>query len=460
MAIALAAADAGLHVTLVGRGSDEPGTASSAAGAMLGVLGEHTAAENGTHGRADLMFRHEASLLWPEWLAQISESGGASVTVHHGTVVIANLEHPRDHDNLDCIRRAAAILDLPADDLDPRHVPGLRPAPRHAPVAALSLPCEGWVDADVLLCALRDACRAHRRVQRVRQGARRIALGAGDSAACGVLLDDGSHLASNQVVLAAGAGSAELLAPIAPLLGALPAVRAAKGVSLVMDVLPAAQPPVVIRTPNRDFGCGLHLVPRGSGGLYVGATNRFTDSPATGLAAGEQMNLLHGLLHQLRVDLRRSTIMQMRWGNRPATTDGDPLIGPCELPGLLLATGTYRNGILLAPAVATIIRGVLTGTPAALPNPYTPAERRQRALPDLRQLTTDGAQDMTSALLDPDGMLPFDREAQLSATLAALLDLALGDDRTAIASRAKLREQLVAHPTIEGVCGIFDGWET
>lgn len=172
------------------------------------------------------------------------------------------------------------------------------------------------------------------------------------------------------------------------------------------------------------------------------------------------MNLLHGLLHQFRVDLRTSTVREVQWGNRPATTDGAPLLGPCELPGLLLATGTYRNGILMAPAVAAIISAALTGKPAPLDNPYDPTSRSQRPRPDLRSLVAEGAHQMTSVLLDPDGALPFDRETQLGATLATLIDLALSCDHTVAAHRTSLREQLAAHPTVEGVCRIFDTWET
>jgi glycine oxidase len=65
---------------------------------------------------------------------------------------------------------------------------------------------------------------------------------------------------------------------------------------------------MVIRTPNRDFACGLHVIPPSRGGLYMGATNRFTTAPVTGPTAGEHLSLLHGLLHQFRVDLRTTTV--------------------------------------------------------------------------------------------------------------------------------------------------------
>lgn len=465
MSIAGSAADAGLRVALVGPGYDTPGAASPASGAMLGVLGEHTIAEDDP---ADLVFRHKSALLWPSWLEVIEEHAGARVPVGHGTVLIANLDHPPDRDNLDAIRTAAGSLGLPVEDLDPRQVPGLRPAARYAPVAALACPREGWVAAGALLTCLDTVCRSHPGVHRVLGTARSVQVRADGSAATGVILDDGTRIAADRVVLAAGTATGALLAPLTALTGPLPAVLGARGVSLTMDVPEAAQPPMVIRTPNRDFACGLHLVPRGPGGLYVGATNRFsveatnrvTAAPAAGPTAGEHLTLLHGLLHQFRVDLRTAAVSGVHWGDRPASADGAALIGSCDLPGLLLATGTYRNGILMAPAVAAIVTAELLGDPEPMPNPYRPTVRSRRQRPDLRQLLADGAVHMTSVLLDPDGVLPFDREHQLGATLAGLLDLALGDGHNVDLHRRQLRAQLAAHPTVEGVCRIFDTWET
>lgn len=458
-AVSLAAADVGLDVTLVGPGEHQPGTASAAAGAMLGVLGEHTTAEQqATHGHADLLFRHTSALMWPDWLDRIAEHSGTRIPLDQGTVIIANLDHPPDRDNLDAVQHAAGLLGLPAEQVDPRHVPGLRPAPRHAPVAALSCPHEGWVDARDLLAALTTACRAHPRIHQVTGTVSRVLLSDRSPAAAGVLLDEGTRLGAGQVVLAAGAATAALLTPLASVTGPLPQILAAKGVSLMMDVPAEAQPPGVIRTPNRDFACGLHLVPRARDGLYVGATNRFTTTPGSGATAGEQLNLLHGLLHQFRVDLRTATITGVGWGNRPATTDGAPLIGPCELPGLLLATGTYRNGILMAPAVAGLITALLAGKSAPLDNPYQPVDR-SRGSQTGQRLLVEGATQMAANFLDPDGTLPLDRETQLATTLGALLDLALSDDQTTQLSRTKLRDQLAAHPTVEGVGRIFDTWE-
>jgi glycine oxidase len=51
-------------------------------------------------------------------------------------------------------------------------------------------------------------------------------------------------------------------------------------------------------------------------------------------------------------------------GLRPGTPDNAPVIGPTELPGLVLATGHFRAGVLLAPVTADTVAAFLrTGTP-------------------------------------------------------------------------------------------------
>lgn len=455
MAIAVSAADAGYGVCLVGPGPYAQGAASGAAGAMLGVLGEHTAVETDP---AALVFRYESARLWPRWLAWLGEHAGVRIPLRQGTVIIANLDHAADRDNLEAIATVAGKLELPVQDLDPREVPGLEATPRHAPVAALVCPEEGWVDTDALLAALCAVCRAHPRVRRCAGTVGAVLVSADDSRVRGVRLGDGSELTGDQVVLAAGAGTQVLVEGLG--LSALPRVLPARGVSLLLDVPAAAQPPMVIRTPNRDFACGLHVVPRDAAGLYVGATNRF--SVDAGPTAGEQLTLLHGLLHQFRTDLRGTRVAGIRWGHRPASSDGAPLIGPAGPQGLHLATGTYRNGILMAPAVAAILIEALGGTSSSVSNPYSLAGRAARRQPvDLGALLSQGAEQMSSVLLDPDGVLPFDRQAQLVRTLDALLRLAIGKPDTGSDQlREQLRARLTGHPTVEGVCGIFDTWET
>jgi len=63
-------------------------------------------------------------------------------------------------------------------------------------------------------------------------------------------------------------------------------------------------------------------------------------------------------------DVAELSLVEANAGLRPGTPDNAPLIGETELPGLLVATGHYRNGILLMPATAEAIAAIVTGAPA------------------------------------------------------------------------------------------------
>ena len=170
----------------------------------------------------------------------------------------------------------------------------------------------------------------------------------------------GTVVAADVVVLAAGAWSREITG-IPPTLR--PPVRPVKGQMIALRMDPAA-PLVrhVVWAPRA------YLVPRRDGRLLVGATveERGFD-PA--LTAGAMLALLEGAwrafpgIEELPVD-------ETWCGFRPGSRDDAPILGPCEIGGLVFATGHHRNGILLAPATADVIsRLVLTGEmdPAARP---------------------------------------------------------------------------------------------
>src|SRR5207253_585515 len=68
-------------------------------------------------------------------------------------------------------------------------------------------------------------------------------------------------------------------------------------------------------------------------------------------------------------------------GLRPGTPDGLPILGPGRLPGLFLATGHYRNGILLAPVTALALADEIAGTGSRDLSPFSIERFSQRPLP-------------------------------------------------------------------------------
>ena len=70
----------------------------------------------------------------------------------------------------------------------------------------------------------------------------------------------------------------------------------------------------------------------------------------------------------------RCPLLEAWAGLRPGSPDGIPILGETALAGYWLATGHFKNGILLAPASAALLADVLTGQEPALPlAPFSPA---------------------------------------------------------------------------------------
>jgi glycine oxidase len=165
------------------------------------------------------------------------------------------------------------------------------------------------------------------------------------------------------VVLAAGAWSREI--------GGLPAsarppVRPVKGQMLALRMDPAA--PLlrhVLWAPRA------YLVPRGDGRLIIGASveERGFDRSLT---AGATLALLDGAWRVLP-GIEELPIDEMWVGFRPGSRDDAPILGACEIGGLVLATGHHRNGILLTPITADAIsRLILSGEREPAIEPFSP----------------------------------------------------------------------------------------
>ena len=122
----------------------------------------------------------------------------------------------------------------------------------------------------------------------------------------------------------------------------LPPLWSGRGVCMVVSAgfdLPAA-----VRTPNRGFACGAHLVPRGAGTVYLGATNRLSTEPDLHRrpSLDEITTLIHDGATELNTGPRDAQLLTVRVGHRPVTTDHLPLVGRTHHDRVHVATGTYR----------------------------------------------------------------------------------------------------------------------
>jgi glycine oxidase len=190
---------------------------------------------------------------------------------------------------------------------------------------------------------------------------------AGDRAA-GVTTVDGTALRAGQVVLAAGSLSGRLPGVPDEL---LPPVRPVKGQVLRLTV-PRRYAPFLSRTVRAVVrGSQVYLVPRENGELVVGATSEELGWDTT-VTAGGVYELLRDA-HELVPGITELPLTETRAGLRPGSPDNAPLLGPSGLDGLLLATGHYRNGVLLTPVTGDVLaHALVTGELPEEARPFTP----------------------------------------------------------------------------------------
>ncbi len=179
----------------------------------------------------------------------------------------------------------------------------------------------------------------------------------------GVVLGEGGRLPAGAVVLAAGCWSggigglaAEALVPVRPVKGQLLYLRG-----------PADQP----LCQRNVRGLEVYVVPRGDGRVVVGATVE-EQGFDTRVTAGAVHDLLRAAL-ELLPDVAELELAETVVGLRPGSPDNAPMLGPAGPEGLVVATGHYRNGILLTPVTADAIAELLaTGRVPELIAPFAP----------------------------------------------------------------------------------------
>ena len=281
----------------------QSGSASAASGAMLAVYSEVSAHEDDAVVGIEVEARSRGLAAWTDWLPDVAAASGRPVAVTQGLYVVAGTG--ADVAGLAAIRAAAAAHGGTAVSVDPTDVPGLHADAGLEPSQAMYLPGEASVDSAVLLGALTEACRSLPTVLiSVDRAVRVEAQGDGSR----VTTATGETFDAAQVVLATGVETSALLAG-SELDGLLPPMFGGRGVSLLVR---APEPTVAcIRTPNRAFACGLHIVPRADGLTYLGATNRLTTQPELDARAtlDEINQVSSGVLRELDTRLRRAELV-------------------------------------------------------------------------------------------------------------------------------------------------------
>ena len=329
LAIAHQLARRGCSVTVLSRRRNE-----AAGFVAAGMLAPHAEGLTG-----DLLRLGQLSLeRIPRWVAQIEADSGLPCGLR-ATGIVVPFKDAKERDRYATAAFGEALNRQRLEQL----LPGIAPDWK----AGLLFDQDGQIDnRRQLMRALESAC-VDRGVN-FQEGVEVLNLLRHDGRLHGVQTRDSEGLLSTltctKAVLCSGAWSAQLLPelPVFPVKGQMVSLQTPRGA--LRHVI---------------FGPGTYLVPREDGLVVVGATSEPEAGFNEGLTPQGQKSLNQGIA-ALLPDAVNWPPMERWWGFRPCTPDEGPLLGQGPIPGLWLACGHHRNGVLLAAITTELLADAIT----------------------------------------------------------------------------------------------------
>lgn len=314
-----------------------PGTeASRAAGGMLAPQKE----AHGPGAFLELCLRSRT--IWPAFAARVAELSGHPSTYLESGILLSAFNDAEVH-WLDATAAWQRACSLRVELLTGDEARAQEPLLSDQVLSAAWFPDEHQVDPVFFVPALVDACR-RTGVKLVTAQITEIAEQSGS--AIGVRHAAGLESA-DQVVLAAGAWSSRIagahLPPdlVAPIRGQMVELRCATLPSRILG------------------GPRCYVIPRAKGRAVAGTTEERVGFDSSVTDAG--LKTILAAVAELCPALAAAAVTSTWAGLRPFSPGELPLLGPGPLENLVLATGHFRNGVLLAPLTARLVSQVILG---------------------------------------------------------------------------------------------------
>ena len=363
---------------------DAPGAGASwAAAGMLAPVSElHYQEED----LLDLML--DASSRWPGFAADVAAAASAG-TGYLSTPTLAVGVDAADRRALMDLRAVQQASGLVVEPLTVREARGREPLLSPAISCALDTPADHQVDPRKLIAALRLALAGAARenpelavggaVDGFAVAERATGLLWKDGVVAGVRLGSGGTVLAQETVVANGlqAGSLDGL----PRGLELP-LRPVHGDILRLSVPQHLRPLVTATVRGLVHGIPVYIVPREDGTVVIGASQR-EDALSDAVSAGSVYQLLRDA-QALVPAVAELELLECTARARPGTPDNAPLLGRVavspgsgepgdgNVPGLIIATGFFRHGVLLTPAAAAICAALLDGASDPRWAPFRP----------------------------------------------------------------------------------------
>lgn len=339
---------------------DAPGDGASwAAAGMLAPVSELHYQEEGL-----LPLMLESSRLWPAFAGSLADGGdGGAGTGYLTTPTLAVGADAADRQALADLRALQVASGLSVEPLTVREARRREPLLSPAISCAFEIPADHQVDPRRLITRIRALLAADTGFRAVPH--RAAGLIEADGRIAGVRLSGGEEIRSAETIVANGLGAAALQDLPAGL--TLP-LRPVHGDILRLRVPERLRPLLSSTVRGLVRGVPVYIVPRGDGTVVVGATQREDQAGDRAVSAGGVYQLLRDA-QQLVPAVAELELVEATARARPGTPDNAPLLGRVRaaggghVPGLVIATGFFRHGVLLTPAAAAICRELLDGTP-------------------------------------------------------------------------------------------------
>ena len=332
----------GHGVTIFERDTAGRGASWVAAGMLAPV------SEFGFENEDFLELGRRSLALFPGFLERVSKDAGIPVALDtRGTLVVGF-----NHDDNERIRRVYNFREdagLPVRWLTGSDAREIEPLLSPRASGAMWIPDDHQVDNRLLVDVLKIAYE--KAGGKIHENTPVEALRCENGRFSAVVTANGEHTAGT-AVLAAGCWSGKFPGLPDEL---TPRVRPVKGQIVSLKSDPSYEFAHVIRAPD------CYVLPKGDGRVLIGATEEEMGYDTTP-TAGPVMRLIERAweavpsIYDLAID-------SIDVGLRPGTRDHEPLLGNSGIDGLIMATGHYRHGILLAPVTAQVISDAVEGVP-------------------------------------------------------------------------------------------------
>jgi glycine oxidase len=293
---------------------------------------------------------NESLRQYPEFIERIEEASGLTTDfARNGSLEIFLGE--RGESERDQVIRENRGLEIPCEPISLGAARELEPLLGATASAAAWLPQETSVDPRFLMEALLAAVR--RRGIEIRSNFPATGLLIEDNLCRGVVAG-GEKIGTKHVIVAAGAFCGKIAQEKtqgSEILARYACTHPVRGQMLALQ-------PTGLKLRKVLRSKVGYMVPRRDGRIVAGSTLEHAGFEKQ--VTSEGVSQILECATELVPGLAGAEVVETWAGLRPGSPDGLPILGPTEIEGLLIATGHYRNGILLAPATAKLTREWIT----------------------------------------------------------------------------------------------------